>query len=255
VSSWLASNNLYSVLYPEKLGNKLNSIDTTERVRDIQHTLWLLREIWLKVGLEKLENHEGVAVKALLDSEVTGLFMNTTFAKEKGFKMEKLKKPLLVQNVDGTINVGGAIIHQVECNMFFKGHIERARVDMCNLGKMELILGMPWLAVHNPKIDWEKGEVKMTCCPPICGRRKQEGGKEKARKMKKDKDKEMLRKLVPRKFWKWRKVFGKRESERMPVQKTWDHTIELKERFTPKKGKVYSLLKEEREEVQTFVED
>jgi len=255
VSSWLASNNLYSVLYPEKLGNKLNSIDTTERVRDIQHTLWLLREIWLKVGLEKLENHEGVAVKALLDSEVTGLFMNTTFAKEKGFKMEKLKKPLLVQNVDGTINVGGAIIHQVECNMFFKGHIERARVDMCNLGKMELILGMPWLAVHNPKIDWEKGEVKMTCCPPICGRRKQEGGKEKARKMKKDKDKEMLRKLVPRKFWKWRKVFGKRESERMPVQKTWDHTIELKEGFTPKKGKVYSLLREEREEVQTFVED
>ena len=209
----------------------------------------------MKVGLEKLENHEGVAVKALLDSEVTGLFMNTTFAKEKGFKMEKLKKPLLVQNVDGTINVGGAIIHQVECNMFFKGHIERARVDMCNLGKMELILGMPWLAVHNPKIDWEKGEVKMTCCPPICGRRKQEGGKEKARKMKKDKDKEMLRKLVPRKFWKWRKVFGKRESERMPVQKTWDHTIELKEGFTPKKGKVYSLLREEREEVQTFVED
>jgi len=255
VSSWLASNNLYSVLYPEKLGNKLNSIDTTERVRDIQHTLWPLREIWLKVGLEKLENHEGVAVKALLDSEVTGLFMNTTFAKEKGFKMEKLKKPLLVQNVDGTINVGGAIIHQVKCNMFFKGYIERARVDMCNLGKMELILGMPWLAVHNPKIDWEKGEVKMTCCPPICGRRKQEGGKEKARKMKKDKDKEMLRKLVPRKFWKWRKVFGKRESERMPVQKTWDHTIELKEGFTPKKGKVYSLLREEREKVQTFVED
>jgi len=41
----------------------------------------------------------------------------------------------------------------------------------------------------------------------------------------------------------------------MPVQKTWDHTIELKEGFTPKKGKVYSLSREEREEVQTFVED
>ena len=130
-------------MYPEKLGNKLNSIDTTERVRDIQHTLWLLREIWLKVGLEKLENHEGMAVKALLDSRATGLFMNTTFAKEKGFKMEKLKKPLLVRNVDGTINVGGAIMHQVKCNMFFKGHMERARIDVCNLGKMELILDMP----------------------------------------------------------------------------------------------------------------
>jgi len=96
VSSWLASNNLYSVLCPEKLGNKLNSINTTERVRDIQRILWPLREVWLKVGLEKLENHEGVAVKALLDSGATGLFMNMTFVKEKGFKMEKLKKPLLV---------------------------------------------------------------------------------------------------------------------------------------------------------------
>ena len=50
----------------------------------------------MKVGLEKIKNHKGVAVKALLDSEATGLFMNTKFTKEKGFKLEKLKKPLLV---------------------------------------------------------------------------------------------------------------------------------------------------------------
>ena len=62
----------------------------------MQHTLWLLREVWMKVGLEKIKNHKGVAVKALLDSEATGLFMNTKFTKEKGFKLEKLKKPLLV---------------------------------------------------------------------------------------------------------------------------------------------------------------
>jgi len=220
VSSWLAFNNLYSVLHLEKLGNKLNSTNTTERVRDIWRILWLLREVWLKVGLEKLESHEGVAVKALLDSGVIGLFMDTTFTKEKGFKIEKLKKPLLVRNVDRTINAGGAIIHQVECNMFFKGHVERARMDVCNLGKTELILGILWLAAHNPEIDWEKGEVKMTRCPPICGKRKQEEKEKKVRKTEKDEDKKVLRKLVPRRFWKWKKVFGKKESERMPVQKT-----------------------------------
>ena len=65
----------------------------------------------MKVGLEKLENHEGVAVKALFDSRAIGLFMDTTFAKEKGFKMKKLKNPLLFKNVDRTINVGRAITH------------------------------------------------------------------------------------------------------------------------------------------------
>jgi len=115
----------------------------------------------MKIGLEKLENHDRIAVKALLDSGATGLFMDTTFAKEKGFKMEKLKNTLLVRNVDRTANVGGAIMHQVECNMFFKEHVERARMDVCNLGKMEVILGMLWLAAHNPDIDREKRKVKM----------------------------------------------------------------------------------------------
>ena len=137
----------------------------------------------MKVGLEKLKSHEGIAVKALLDSGATGLFMDTTFAKKKGFKMEKLKKPLLVRNVDGMANAGGTIMYQVKCNMFFKEYMERARIDVCNLGKTELILGMLWLAAHNPEIDWEKGEVKMTHCPPICGRRKQEVKEKKVRKM------------------------------------------------------------------------
>ena len=96
----------------------------------------------MKVGLEKLKSHEGIVVKALLDSGATGLFMDMIFARKKGFKMEKLKNPLLVKNVDRTVNVGGAIIHQVECNMFFKGHVERVRMDVYNLGKIEVILGM-----------------------------------------------------------------------------------------------------------------
>jgi len=101
--------------------------------------------------------------------------------------------------------------------MFFKEHMERARMDVCDLGKTELILEMPWLAVHNPEIDWEKEEVKMMHCLPICGRRKQEGKEKKVRKTEKNEDKEALRKLVPRRFWKWKRVFGKRESERMPI--------------------------------------
>jgi len=94
------------------------------------------------VGLEKLENYEGVAVRVLLDNRAIGLFMDMTFVQEKRFKMEKLKKPLLVKNVDGMVNAGGAIIYQVECNMFFRGHVKRARMNVCNLGKTKVILGM-----------------------------------------------------------------------------------------------------------------
>jgi len=204
-------------LCPEKLGNKSKFTNTTERVRDVRRILQLLREVWMRVGLEKLESHEGIVVKALLDSGATGLFIDTTFAREKGFKIEKLKNPLLVRNVDGTVNAGGAIMHQVECNMFFKGHMERARMDICNLGKTKVILEMPWLVAHNPEIDWEKEEIEMTCCPPICRKKKQEEKRKEVKKVERDEDKETLKKLVPKRFWRWGKVFGKKKSERMPV--------------------------------------
>ena len=63
------------------------------------------------------------------------------------------------------------------------------------------------------------------------------------------------KKLVLEKFHKWIKVFGKKQSERMPTRKIWDHTIDMKERFVPRKGKVYLLSREEREEVCKFINE
>jgi len=61
--------------------------------------------------------------------------------------------------------------------------------------------------------------------------------------------------MVPKRFLKWKKVFGKVESGRMLMRKVWDHAIDLKEMFKPRKGRIYPLSKNEREEVQNFVED
>ena len=41
----------------------------------------------------------------------------------------------------------------------------------------------------------------------------------------------------------------------MPMRKMQDHTIDLKEEFVPRKGKVYPLSKEEREEVKKFIQE
>jgi len=63
------------------------------------------------------------------------------------------------------------------------------------------------------------------------------------------------KKLVPEKFHKWIKVFGKKQSERMLTRKVWDHAIDVKEGFVPRKEKVYPLSREEREEVREFVKE
>ena len=63
------------------------------------------------------------------------------------------------------------------------------------------------------------------------------------------------KKLVPEKFHKWIKVFGKKQSERISMKKIWDHAIDLKEKFTPRKGKIYPLSREEKEEVRDFIQE
>ena len=110
--------------------------------REVRRTFKILREVWLNIGVEKLDTYEGITIKALLDSGATGVFMNKRMAARHVFKLQKLERPIIVRNMDGTNNSGGAITHQVEVNMYYKGHVERIRIDICDLEKTEIILGM-----------------------------------------------------------------------------------------------------------------
>ena len=101
------------------------------------------------MGVKKLDMYKGVTIKALLDSGATGIFMDKRMVARHRFKLQKLERPIMVRNMNGTNNSGGAITYQVEVNIYYKGHIERIRIDICDLGKIEIILGMPWLAAHN----------------------------------------------------------------------------------------------------------
>ena len=48
-------------------------------------------------------------------------------------------------------------------------------------------------------------------------------------------------KLVPHKYWEYLDVFSKSKSEHMPLRKSWDHGIDLKEDFPLKKGRLIPL--------------
>jgi len=79
--------------------------------KKIRRTFKILREIWLNIGVEKIDMHEGVMIKVLLDSDATEMFMDKQTAARHGFKLQKLERPIAVRNVDGTNNSGGAITH------------------------------------------------------------------------------------------------------------------------------------------------
>jgi len=139
--------------------------------------------------------------------------------------------------------------------MFYKGYVEKVWMDVCELGKTNVILGIPWLAAHNPEIDWEKGEVRMTRCPPLYGKAIKIKEKKEIREDEKkivrwavdkkedwereekiEADHRKMEEMVPKRFHKWLKIFGKVKSERMPVRNVWDHAIDLQNNFRASKA-------------------
>jgi len=79
----------------------------------------------MNMGIEKIDTHKGRTVKALLNNGVIAMFMSRSLAQKGGYKLIKLNQPIQVRNVDGIGNSGGVITHEVEVNMFYKGHVER----------------------------------------------------------------------------------------------------------------------------------
>jgi len=141
-------------------------------------------------------------VEVLLDSEATGLVMSSEFARKQGFKLKNLERLMNVRNVDGSLNKERPIENMVEVNIYYKEHRERIEIDVIGGQKWMVILGMPWLACHNPEIDWRTGQVKMTRCLEECGRQwrpvqgksgwkkqKEEEAKEEAEKKREEKEK------------------------------------------------------------------
>ena len=79
----------------------------------------LLREVIVKIGLERINMQEEVIVEVLLDSEITGLVMSSEFARKQGFKLKKIKRPIYIRNINRTFNKERLIEYIVEVNIYY----------------------------------------------------------------------------------------------------------------------------------------
>ena len=191
---------------------------------------------------------------ALLDSGATGCFVDKSWALDRCLKLSRLMKPVPVHNVDGTRNQEGDITHYVLLTIGIGKHAEKLWHAVTCLGNVPLILGHTWLKKHNPDVDWTTGAVKLNRCPLECKTlletcfakllRQNEAQETWVQALKGHKSKVMVdestledaQKLVPKEYWEYLNVFSERCSVHMPLEKPWDHGIDLKEGFPPKKG-------------------
>ena len=89
-----------------------------------------MREITVKIGLERIDTQKGITVEALLDSRVTEVVMSLEFVQKQGFKLKKIERPIYVRNVNSFFNKEESIEYIVEVNIYYQRYRERTEIDV-----------------------------------------------------------------------------------------------------------------------------
>ena len=90
----------------------------------------LLREVTVKIGLERIDMQKGIIVEVLLDSGVIGLVISSEFTRKQRFKLKELDRSMYIRNVDGSLNKEGPIKYMVEMNIYYQEHRERMKINI-----------------------------------------------------------------------------------------------------------------------------
>jgi hypothetical protein len=61
--------------------------------------------------------------------------------------------------------------------------------------------------------------------------------------------------VLPEQYQEYASVFDKRTSERMPIERPWDHAIDPKDDFVPKDCKIYPMSPIEQEKLDEFIDE
>ena len=97
----------------------------------------------------------------LLDCGAEGNFMHPQYAKKHNVLLYPLKHPIIPQNVDRSINQAGKITHFTHIWIKIGKDLYLIQLLVTNIGKHNIILGLPWLREYNPVIDWKRGTMTM----------------------------------------------------------------------------------------------
>jgi hypothetical protein len=104
---------------------------------------------------------------ALVDSGATENFMNLNYARYLRLPIQRLATPRKLYNVDGSSNRSGDLLYYMDLAVQTGDRRVNLRFFLSNLGENKAILGYPWFAAMQPKIDWKRGWIDHSQLPII----------------------------------------------------------------------------------------
>jgi hypothetical protein len=83
--------------------------------------------------------------------------MNLQYTKYLQLPIKTLPEPRILYNVDGTENKAGRLRYYTDLQVRTGQNTHVLRFFLSDMGENKLILGYPWFAAMQPRINWAKG--------------------------------------------------------------------------------------------------
>ena len=208
---------------------------------------------------------------SLLDSEATENFLNLEYTKWLHLPIKKMTQPRKLFNVDGTENKAGQLQYYTDLSIRTGSTTTNMRFFLTELGEHKAILGYPWFAATQPKIDWKRGWIDHTQLPIILKAPNAAKARFLPRQVNQTRPihhKQILlcrttpitaattKTSLSKEYTKHDKVFSEEQSQQLPKHTIWDHAIELLPGApTTMPGRLLPLNQKEIEEVHKFVQE
>src|SRR6266576_367334 len=182
----------------------------------------------------------------LLDLGATENFMDLTYARWMKLPIKSMPHPRKLYNIDGMENKAGEVKFFVDLGTRTGTSVTNLRFFLSDLGGQKAILGYPWFANVQPRIDWKRGWIDQQHLLIIFKATNAQKAKFLSRKENRPRptnencyyigsvtihpanpERKDDGEAIPREYHRHKKVFDEESSQRLPRHTIWDHAIEL----------------------------
>jgi hypothetical protein len=113
----------------------------------------------LKVGNKTIYNH------ALIDCGATGIpFIDKEFVRHHQLKEKELKESRELEVIDGRPIESGTITSMAKLDSGIQGHQEKLLALVTKLGHYPIVLGLPWLQLHDLTFKFQSHRIGFKSC-------------------------------------------------------------------------------------------
>ncbi|XP_075432287.1 uncharacterized protein LOC142469212 [Ascaphus truei] len=212
---------------------------------------YIISDTGLAMDPTKVKATFTVQTRAFLDSGSGGNFVDQKVAFKNKIPLVPKDRPVGLEAIDGRPLQPAIIsLQTIPLNIMTSDfHSETITFDVIHTPFSNIILGLPWLRIHNPVIDWTEATPlrwSSFCLEHCMSAPKAVAGMEVT-----DPDRVQL----PGIYEDFRDVFDKRQAEVLPPHRTYDCPIDLLPGAIPPRGGSYPLSIPETQAMRTYIQE